>query len=372
MMTLKKVFLSTGGTGGHVFPALKLAQELKQRGHQVFLLTDQRGEQYRDDSQTQEFFDDVYLMTLHSGSGGMISKVRQWGSVLWETLRTIRLFRSQKPDIVGGFGGYTSAPALLAAKVLSIPFVIHEQNAVLGRVNRRLAPYARFIGLGFPQTDQIPSRCVSFFVGNPIRDEVKVLAEKPQDISANEPFRLLVFGGSQGASLFARTIPKAIASLPPSLQEKIEIVMQVRAEDQQEVQETFSQTSVKIIAIKPFFKDMPQKLFDASFVIARAGAMTVSEIALMGRPTLFIPLKIAMDNHQFHNVKQLVAAQAAWMVEEKDLSVKSLTTLLEEVIKNPQECHRRGEAIRQYSASQAAEHFANHIEEVIHCVGVPS
>jgi UDP-N-acetylglucosamine--N-acetylmuramyl-(pentapeptide) pyrophosphoryl-undecaprenol N-acetylglucosamine transferase len=280
-----------------------------------------------------------------------------------QTAKTLRLFRSLKPEIVVGFGGYTSAPALAAAKLSRIPFVIHEQNAVLGRVNRRVAPYARLVALGFEHTRAIPEGIQTLFVGNPVRDEFS----QGHGFSKERSDRicLFIFGGSQGAAVLNRVIPQALSRLPESLQRKVDLVMQVREELMTETQEAVQRTQAMVVALQPFFKDMAHQLAQADLIIARSGAMTVSEIATIGKAALFVPLKIAMDDHQFYNVKKIVEDKAAWLILEDCFTPEQVALLLKEILENPEEIRRRGEAIRSYYQTHSSVKLADAIENLI-------
>lgn len=356
----KTIVLSTGGTGGHIFPALKLSEELRSRGHRVILLTDQRGQKYQEGAS----FDGVHLMTLHKGSG-LISKIRQILDIGIQTIKAWRLYKQIKPDLVIGFGGYTSAPALLGARLfrINIPFMIHEQNAVLGRVNRWMAPHGNLLALGFESTQGLPKKTKTVFVGNPVRDEILKEGNTPKITS--DKTRLFIFGGSQGATLFSRVIPQAISLLPEALQSNLEIVMQSREESLDDTRVNLGETKSTILAIQPFFTDMPQQLSQSDLIIARSGAMTVSEIAAMGRAALFVPLKIAMDNHQFYNVKKIHDAGAAWMLLEDDFTPKKLAIILLEILKDKDEMNRRAKAIRHFSCPDATLKLAKEVENLV-------
>ena len=354
----KTIILSTGGTGGHIFPALRLSEELRSRGHRVILLTDQRGQKYQEGAS----FDGVYMMNLHKGSG-LIAKVLQLLDIAIQTVKACLLYRRMKPDLVIGFGGYTSAPALMAAYLSRIPFMVHEQNAVLGRVNRWMAPYANLLALGFDSTRGVPEKVKTNFVGNPVRDDILAGGGIPK--TPTEKIRLFVFGGSQGATLFSTIVPQAIAQLPESMQVTLEIVLQSREESLEKTRYDLKKTHSTIIAVQPFFTDIPQQLSQADLIIARSGAMTVSEISAMGRATLFVPLKIAMDNHQFYNVEKIREAKAAWVILEDDFTPENLSRILMEILKNPYEMDHRGQAIRHFSTPDSTVKLAKQVENLV-------
>lgn len=350
---IQRIILSTGGTGGHVFPALSLADELKERGYAVDLITDQRGASYKD----SKAFDRTYIIQLPKGQG-VIGKLRQILSIVWQTIRCGGRFLRQRPDMVIGFGGYTSAPVILAALVLRIPFIVHEQNAVLGRVNRLMGAFAQKIALGMPVTRHAdPDRSV--FVGNPVRRSI-LEAQLPKQVP--DKLRLFIFGGSQGADLFARIVPAAVALLPEALQQRLTIVHQAREEILPQTRQAYEKTKVKIEALAPFYADMPNQLSQADLIVCRAGAMTVTEVSVMGRAAIFVPLKIAMDNHQFWNVKPMVEAGAAEVILETDFTPNMLANKLQQLIENEPLRHALAENIYQFSHRNSAQKLADLIE----------
>lgn len=348
---MKHIILSTGGTGGHVFPALSLAVELKNRGHRVDLMTDQRGAQYQDSSQ----FDQVKILSIPKAIG-LTGKIKQLVSVVFQGLRLAVAFSKTKPDAVVGFGGYTSAPVVLGAWLSRVPIYIHEQNAVLGRVNGLMAKVAKGVALGMPITKGAPDSAV--FVGNPVRD---VFLSLPEPTLNNSCVNLFVFGGSQGADLFGRIVPKAVALLPTEIQKRIHIAHQARSEVVDDVRQAYAETSCQVDLLQAFFPDMPQRISGADVIICRAGAMTVTEIAMIGRAAIFIPLKIAMDNHQYWNVKPMVDAGVAAMIEEKNLTPESLSLILHHLIQDSECRHQYAMGIRQFAVSDAAVKLADFV-----------
>ncbi len=343
------IILSTGGTGGHVFPAISLAAELKKRGHRVDLITDQRGASYQDSSQ----FDHVRILSIPK-SVGIIGKIKQLISVVGHGLNLMLTFRKSKPDCVVGFGGYTSAPVVLGAWLAGVPVFIHEQNAVLGRVNGFMARVAQGIALGMPITKGAPDAAV--FVGNPVRE---MFLNLPESVTDKLSLNIFVFGGSQGADLFGRVVPKAIALLPKETQETLYISHQARAEIVDDVRRAYAGTGCHVDMLQPFFPDMPQRMSEADIIICRAGAMTVTEIAMVGRAAIFIPLRIAMDNHQYWNVKPMVDAGAAEMIEEKELSPERLAEIMQRLIQDPTYRHQRAHEIKRFAVSDAAKKLAD-------------
>lgn len=351
----KTIVISTGGTGGHVLPANQLARSLKAQGAIVSAVIDKRGHAYLD----ADPFYQVFQINLRKGNG-KLGKIRQLWDVLIQTRRCMRHFKAIKPDLVVGFGGYMSLPPLLAAKSLSIPYVLHEENSVLGKVNRFMARYARAIGFGFEPDTVASFPCPVHVIGNPVRAEFESLSQKPRPRDAKGRIRLFVFGGSQGAAILSKVVPKAIELLPAEIQKKFDIVMQIREELAEETCEALKKTGAKISQVGPFFTDLPTQLWQADLVIARAGAMTVTEIAVMGRATVFVPLKIATDNHQFHNVAKMVDNKAGWMLTENEFTPEALAKTLQEMIEDEFDekksgVPKRSEAIKSYGYANASD-----------------
>jgi len=350
----KTIVISTGGTGGHVLPANQLARSLKAEAAVVPAVIDKRGHAYLD----VDAFDRIFQINLRKGNG-RLGKIHQLWDVFRQTRRCMRFFRSIKPDLVIGFGGYMSLPPLLAAKSLSIPYVLHEENSVLGRVNRFMARYASAIGFGFEPDTTLSFSCPTHVIGNPVRAEFERLSQEPRPRHPEGRIRLFIFGGSQGAAILSKVVPKAIELLPRDIQDKLDVVMQIREELADETCEALKKTGAKLLQVGPFFTDLPKQLWQADLVIARAGAMTVTEIAVMGRATVFVPLKIATDNHQFHNVAKMVENKAAWMLTETDFTPEALARTLGEMIRdefsNDTEGGKRSEAIKSYGYANASE-----------------
>ena len=344
----KYIVLSTGGTGGHVYPALSLAVELKKQGFITELVTDSRGMVYQD----SEHFNAVEVLNLPKARG-ILSKIKQALYILVYAIKLAFKFVSNPPSMVIGFGGYTSAPVMVAAILCRIPLIIHEQNAELGRVNRFMGLFARKIALGMPVTRYAEGAKV-LFVGNPVR---QVIVDAPQKSVSSRKIHLFIFGGSQGADLFGRVVPQAIALLPRDMQEQLIIVHQGRDEIRGSVLAAYDRTKARVKSLQPFFSDMPNRLATADLIIGRAGAMTVTEISVVGRAAIFIPLKIAMDNHQYWNVKPMVDKGAAEMILETDLTPAVLAAKLKRLIESAELRQAYADKIKQFSVPNSVDKF---------------
>lgn len=357
---MKTFVLIAGGTGGHLFPAMALAQELLRRGHAVELMTDHRVESYGADFPARA----IHIVPAATPSGANPLKAMGAGFTIlkgigtaWSKLRKIR------PDAVVGFGGYPTFPPFIAANLLNIPGILHEQNAVMGRANRALARYADLLALSFPETRFADEQSLEkVLTGNPVRDRVRPIAGKTYPaLDDKGPIRLVITGGSQGARVLSDLIPAAIALLPETLRRRLQIVQQARADDIDRVAESYrqSRTSVELAS---FIGDLPERIADAHLVIGRAGASTVSELCVIGRPAILIPLPGALDSDQKHNALFLANGGGGWVEEQATLSPQSLATRLEQLLTDPPLLKRAAEAARALGQPRAVEKLADMAE----------
>jgi UDP-N-acetylglucosamine--N-acetylmuramyl-(pentapeptide) pyrophosphoryl-undecaprenol N-acetylglucosamine transferase len=322
------IALAAGGTGGHLFPAEALAQEMRRRGWRIILVTDDRGARF-----ASEFpADDRFQISAKSPSiGGPVAKAAAAISLAGGVMTALREFRRRDVAAAVGFGGYPSFPAMKAAAMLSIPFGVHEQNAVLGRANRLAAPGAAFLAHAFPILERTPEKLRPLMVeiGNPVRDAVLAAARPFAAPEAGSAVRLLVFGGSQGASLFSKIVPDAVAALPEGLRSGLSVTHQARDEDRASVADTYAAAGVTA-DIAPFFRDLPKRMADAHLVIARAGASSVTELSIIGRPSILVPLAIAMDDHQTGNARAL--DDGAVIIAEQEFTSSRLAETLRGIL----------------------------------------
>ena len=301
------VVIAAGGTGGHFFPAEALAAELIRRGHQVVLMTDARS-----GGLASAAFRDTETYVL-KGAGiagrGLLRGSRAVLALAGGTREARHLLARLRPSVIVGFGGYPSVPPVLAARFTGPrpAVILHEQNAVLGRANRTLARFADRLALGMDQTSRLPAHPASVVTGNPVRPVIQALAGAPYDPPAPDGrINLLVTGGSLGARVFSDVTPAAIALLPAGLRARLSIVQQCRAEDIERVRAAYAALAIKA-DLSTFFPGLPARLAAAHFVVARAGASTVAEIACIGRPALLVPLPGAIDGHQARNAASIGA-----------------------------------------------------------------
>jgi UDP-N-acetylglucosamine--N-acetylmuramyl-(pentapeptide) pyrophosphoryl-undecaprenol N-acetylglucosamine transferase len=325
--------LAAGGTGGHMVPAHALAAELKARGHGVLLITDERGSRF------PGLFTGVPVHILPAGrlGGGPIGLLKAFAAVVKGRGEAKRLYREHAPDAVVGFGGYPAFPSLLAASSMRIPTLLHEQNAVLGRVNRLLAGDAEAIGTAFEQIDRLKPRFEEklVLIGNPVRAEIAKLGELPfppfDDVA---PLKILVTGGSQGASILSNVVPKGLGMLAPTLRRRLQVVQQCRPEDIERVRAQYAELGIPA-ELMTYIEDMPEKLADAHLVIGRAGASTIAELTAAGRPAILIPFAAATDDHQTANARDMVKAGGARAIQESSFTPDVLARQIEALALDP-------------------------------------
>ena len=316
------IVLAAGGTGGHLFPAEALARALLERQCRVALVTDRRGQAFGDK------LPDIELHRIRAGrfGAGLVSKVVAGAELALGTREAHRLLRRLAPAAVVGFGGYPSVPPMLAAARLGLPTLIHEQNAILGRANRLLAPRAKRIATSFTEVGAVRNadRARIVETGNPVRPTIAALRGAPYPMPSLEgPFEILIIGGSQGARVLSEVVPAALAQLPEPLRSRLRLTQQARAEDIDAVRRAHQASGVAA-ALATFFADIPERLARAHLVISRSGASTVAELAMVGRPAILIPYLQAADDHQTANARALEKAGGAWVMGQATITPAAL------------------------------------------------
>ena len=356
------VVIAAGGTGGHMFPAQAFADEMRARGWQIALVTDERGKKYAQNFPAdwrREVEAATFASKLPHKLLGAALKLRAGAR------EAKAAFIEHKPALVAGFGGYPSYPALSAARDLKIPILIHEQNSVLGRVNRLFAPSARYVACGFDRLDRLPAAAAKHkeVVGNPVREPILALWDRAYPEPTDEgALNLLVTGGSQGARMFGEVVPRAVVALPEALRNRLNVVQQTREEQLDAVRKLYADNGVTA-RVESFFTDMQEQLAKTHLVIARAGASTVTELAVVGRPSILVPLAIAMDDHQTANAEGFLAAGAADVVSEDHFVPDALTILLRERLSNVGVLAARAKAAHSLGRPDAARRLADLAEE---------
>lgn len=354
---MKKFVLLAGGTGGHLFPAMALAQELVRRGHTVELMTDHRVESYGSDFPAST----IHIVPSATPSLRNPLKFISAGTKITGGIAVaFRKLRASKPDCVVGFGGYPTFPPFVAASLLGIPGILHEQNAVMGRANRALGRFADMLAMSFARTKFADALSLdTVLTGNPVRDRVRAVANTPYpSLGGDGPIRLVVFGGSQGAKALSDIVPAGIALLPEPLRQRLRIVQQCRAEDLDRVAEVYRQAKINV-ELASFFGDLPERMAQSHLVIGRSGASTIAEVTVLGRPAVLVPLPGALDADQKNNALVVEAAGAGWIEEQATLTPQSLCTRLTNLLTTPDALTKAAAAARSLGQPRAVEKLAD-------------
>jgi UDP-N-acetylglucosamine--N-acetylmuramyl-(pentapeptide) pyrophosphoryl-undecaprenol N-acetylglucosamine transferase len=354
--------LAAGGTAGHLIPAFALATELHQRGHHVALITDERGANIPGKPD---------FLTAHVLPAGRFGKnplgwVAGARAVLEGRAMALRLFEHFQPSAIVGFGGYPALPALLAATAAKLPSIVHEQNAVLGRVNRLLAGRVGAIATSYEKVDRLKPKHAHkvHLVGNPVRAEVLALREQDFPAFTEESLlRILVTGGSQGASILSQVVPDGLAMLPPALCQRLQVIQQCRAEDLEAVRKRYAEHDIPA-ELGTYFEDMHERLADAHLFIGRAGASTIAELTAVGRPAILIPLPIATDDHQAANTREMVKAGGARMVRQDTFQPKELAKQIQAMAMNPASLANAAHCAFNCGRPDAARDLADLVESM--------
>lgn len=360
-MTKGLILLAAGGTGGHLFPAEALAHELIAMGYRVHLVTDSRAERFAGKFPAEA----VHVVPSATiGSKNPVAIGKALLTLSSGFLKARRLVRRLKPALVAGFGGYPTLPPVLAAASLGVPTLIHEQNAVMGRANRLLAGQVKAIAGGFLPEGSGSHAAKIVATGNPVRPAVLGAAATPYRPSAgDEPFHLVVFGGSQGAQYFSEAVPEAIALLDESQRRRLRLTQQARAGDEAAVRARYAALGVSA-EIAPFFTDMAERIGQAQFLICRSGASTVSEISVIGRPAILVPYPYALDHDQAANAAALERQGGARVIAQRSLSPESLSALIHGAMNDPERMATMAAAARAAGKPDAARLLARLVEAI--------
>ncbi|MES2432958.1 MAG: UDP-N-acetylglucosamine--N-acetylmuramyl-(pentapeptide) pyrophosphoryl-undecaprenol N-acetylglucosamine transferase [Pseudomonadota bacterium] len=352
------LLIAAGGTGGHMFPAQALAEAMIARGWRVKLSTDARGARY-----AGGFPQSVEIVQLSSATfarGGMVAKLavpfRIAGGIVSALVSSLR----DRPDVVVGFGGYPSIPALTAAWVLRRPRMIHEQNGVLGRVNTVFAKRVDKVACGTWPT-ALPAGVEGIHTGNPVRASVLERAGAGYIAPGDYPMELLVIGGSQGARVLSQVVPAAVAALPDALRGHLRVAHQARAEDLSAVVAAYAEAGVRA-EVEPFFTDIPRRLSEAQLVISRSGASSVADISVIGRPSILVPFAAATGDHQTANARGLVDAGAAVLMPEVGLDPAALATQIAAILDNPAQAEDMARKAQAQGRPDATERLVALVE----------
>ncbi|MFZ0846233.1 MAG: undecaprenyldiphospho-muramoylpentapeptide beta-N-acetylglucosaminyltransferase [Pseudolabrys sp.] len=359
MSTVPPVLLAAGGTGGHLFPAEALALVLEKRGLTVDLATDSRAAHFNFPARA------VHLIPSATMRGrNPIALARTAAMLALGTAKAWSMLGRIRPAVVVGFGGYPTVPPLWAASLRHIPTVLHEQNGVMGRANRLLAPRVTAIATGFHALAKIDPRVQEKinYTGNPVRPQVIAAAMKPYT-APDGKLRLLVFGGSQGARVMSDIVPAAIERMPPDLAKRLIVTQQARAEDLDAVRTAYARLGIEA-ECAAFFPDLPERLAAAHLVISRSGASTVAELSAIGRPAILVPLPHALDQDQFVNAGVLQDAGAAVRIEQRDFTPERLAAEIARLAGDPGTLSAMAKAAKSAGTLDAAERLADLVQKV--------
>ncbi len=354
--------LAAGGTGGHMIPAHALAEELTRRGHRCALVTDDRG------ARIPGLFEGVQVHVLPAGrlAGGPIGWLKAVRKIFTGRAMASRLYETFRPSAVIGFGGYPALPALLAGQKDGIPTLVHEQNAVLGRVNRLMARRVDAIATAYPEVQRLKPKHLdkTVLVGNPVRDEVIALRDQPfPPLSEDGIFRVLVTGGSQGATILSSVVPDGLALLPEHFRRRLQVTQQCRAEDIDEVRARYARLGIPA-DLATYITDMPDRLAWSHLVIARAGASTIAELTAAGRPAILIPLPSATDDHQTFNAREMAKAGGARMIQQRLFTPIELAKQMQKLGLEPVALANAAERARAVGRPNAASDLADLVERI--------
>ena len=354
------LLIAAGGTGGHMFPAQALAEAMVRRGWRVKLSTDARGARYAGGFPHVVQIEEVASATF--ARGGALARVAVPLRIAGGVAAAVAGFLRDRPRVVVGFGGYPSIPALSAAVLLGVPRAIHEQNGVLGKVNRIFSRRVDAVCCGIWPTI-LPARVEGTHTGNPVRGAVLERAAAPYIPPGDHPTSLLVIGGSQGARILSDVVPAAVAALPEALRRHLRVAHQAREEDLARVTRAYAEADVPA-EVQTFFADIPRRLTEAQLVISRSGASSVADIAIVGRPAILIPYAAAAADHQSANARGLVAAEAAILIPESALDPAVLSEQIAAVLSQPEAARRMARNALAQGRPDATERLVAVVEHL--------
>jgi UDP-N-acetylglucosamine--N-acetylmuramyl-(pentapeptide) pyrophosphoryl-undecaprenol N-acetylglucosamine transferase len=358
---MKKILICTGGTGGHIFPAISLAQYLEKKKFNVDLITDYRAKRFINNLNLRNItFINVQTPTGKKGLGLIYSLFLIFFSFLYSVF--FLLFK--KPQLIIGSGGYASFPVLLAAKLLKKKFVIYETNSVVGRVNKFFLNSSIKIFTGYPLKHLNINNDKINFVGQLIREQIYAAKEK-NDLKKdnNFDFTLLVIGGSQGAEIFSKTLPQSLNKLF-SLNKKIRIFHQ-SGNKEQETKIDFSYKKNSNVTIFNFEPNIEKYMMLSDLVITRAGSSTLSELAFLQIPFIAIPFKNSLDNHQFYNAEYFFRMSACWLIDQQELNSEKLFDLVKDLIINKEKLLEKKSKLKELTKTNVNEIFEKEINNLL-------
>lgn len=357
------IILTAGGTGGHVYPAESLAEELEKRGYDLMLITDSRGKDNYKGRLGQ-------MPNVAVWSGGVVGKSKLFKiKSLFKTcigiMQALVVLLRHKPVCVVGFGGYASFPACVAALLSGTDLVLHEQNSVMSRTNRYLCKYASLVAQSFRNVKYAPEEGKCVLCGMPVRANIAAVGDKEYPpLGDSDKMQILVLGGSQGAKIFGEVLPQAVAMLAPEVQARLKIYQQCRTGEEEQIIKAYEKTACETVVCH-FFENMAELYAGCHLIISRSGASSVSEIAVAGVPSILVPLPTAADDHQTSNTRDLVEAGGSIMILQSEFEAQKVKNLIEDLFKNYGHLHKMSDNAKKAGIKDAAKRFADAIEKEI-------
>ena len=352
----KRILIAAGGTGGHVFPAVAVAEKLRDAGYTPVFITDQRGK-----AMIPHDFTAMSILAASPYGDKFTTRLKGIAKLGFGTLQTMAMMLFTRPRAVIGFGGYPAVAPVIVGHFMGKPSMLHEQNAFFGRANHFLAKYTKRIALSWGETRNIPSSAQSKtkVTGMPVRDAFDHIKDFTTP-SADDDINLLIVGGSLGAAVFGETVPEAISRLPLELRQRLIVTHQVRQEQIAAVTSKYEKAGIRH-TIAPFITDMAEAMADAHLVIGRAGASSVAELAAAGRPAILVPYPHAMDDHQTANAEAAVEVKGGWLIPEQEMSAGSLAGRIATLIASPETLAETASNIRALNRTKAAKSIAEQV-----------
>jgi UDP-N-acetylglucosamine--N-acetylmuramyl-(pentapeptide) pyrophosphoryl-undecaprenol N-acetylglucosamine transferase len=362
-MSRGSIMLAAGGTGGHLFPAQALGEELIRRGYEVDLITDTRGNVFGAEFPARKIYK-VPAATFRGRSP--IEATKTLGTLGNGFQAAYRIMGEAAPRAIIGFGGYPTLAPVLAAMGRGIPSAIHEQNSVMGQANRFLAPMVKVIGCAFEKTKYLEGKLLAKarVTGTPLRSAVLALHNMPyRPPSSQAQLNLLVVGGSQGAKYFSDIVPQALQLLPEQIRDRLFVMQQCREDDIDRVFEAYEAAGVAA-ELTTFFEDLPYRMSNSHLIIARSGATTIAELCALGRPALLVPLPHAKDNDQLENATRLETSGGAWCFPQNSLTPDGLASAVRRLFEDPSALVRAASNAHALANYRAVENLAELLEDL--------
>ena len=346
----KRIILAAGGTGGHIFPAVAVAEQLREAGYQPVFITDRRGQ-----AMIPRDFKTISILAASPYGDRAATRLKGMMKLAFGALQTLMVMMVKRPRAVIGFGGYPAVAPVIVGHFMGKPTMLHEQNAFFGRANHFLAQYTRYMALSWPNTRNIPKGMTqkTLVTGMPVRHAFDKIPQYTPPTDHGD-INLLIVGGSLGAAVFGETVPEAISRLPEALRKRLVITQQTRQEQIENVTSQYQHAGIRC-DITPFINDMASAMTKAHLVIGRAGASSVAELAAAGRPAVLVPYPYAMDDHQTANAEAAVQVKGGWLVPESEMTAGSLAGRIATLITSPETLTKTAENIRLLNKTNAAQ-----------------